>query len=132
MRAPCPRPVRFNIPPASSVLSVVSSDAARPAGHYRCAPRRSSMNKSTRTLALAAALASQALWGLSSAVAAPSAPALDQRVRESERKQQMIRTSTQRIGEDLAGIITEFENNGMRDGDDVEVRHAIHGDRSKH
>jgi hypothetical protein len=84
------------------------------------------MKKNTRTLALAAALASQALWGVLPAFSAPAAtPALDQRVRESERKQQMIRTSTQRLGEDLSAIITEFENNGMGDGEDVKVLRAI-------
>src|SRR5438067_8520212 len=88
--------------------------------------RNSPMTKSTRTLALAAALASQALWGILPAFSAPAAaPAIDQRVRESERKQQMIRTSTQHIGEDLASIITEFENNGMGEGEDVKVLRAI-------
>jgi len=83
------------------------------------------MKRSTRTLALAAALASQALWGVVPAFAAPSAAPVDQRVRESERKQQMIRTSTQRLGDDLASIVTEFENNGMGDGEDVKVLRAI-------
>ena len=70
------------------------------------------------TLALAAALAVQPL------LAAPTPP-LDQRVRESERRQQMIRTQTQRLGEELAAIITEFENNGMGQGEDVKVLRAI-------
>jgi hypothetical protein len=83
------------------------------------------MKKNTRTLAFAAALASQALWGVLPLFAAPATPGLDQRVRESERKQQMIRTSTQHIGEDLSAIITEFENNGMGDGEDVKVLRAI-------
>src|SRR5258706_10717801 len=85
------------------------------------------MTQPTRTLALAAALASQALWGILPAFSAPTAPPIDQRVRESERKQQMIRTSTQHIGEDLAAIITQFENNGMGDGQDVKVPRAING-----
>src|SRR5258706_4685934 len=85
------------------------------------------MTQPTRTLALAAALASQALWGVLPVFSAPAAPALDQRVRETERKQQLIRTSTQHIGEDLAAIITEFENNGMGDGEDVKVLRAIKG-----
>jgi PAX-interacting protein 1 len=83
------------------------------------------MKKKTRTLAVAVALASQALWGALTVVSAPASPGLDQRVRESERKQQMIRTSTQRIGEDLSAIITEFENNGMGEGEDVKVLRAI-------
>src|SRR3954454_5287509 len=79
------------------------------------------MNKSTRALALTLALTSQALF------AAPAAPPIDQRVRESERRQQAIRVSTQRLGEDLTNIITEFDNNGMGQGEDVKVLRAIKG-----
>jgi len=88
------------------------------------------MKKSARIIALAAAFASQALWVAGPAVtlAAPT-PAkpqpIEQRVRESERKQQMIRTQTQRIGEELGQIINEFENNGLGEGEDVKVLRAI-------
>src|SRR5437764_13155100 len=81
------------------------------------------MDKTTWKLTLGVALASQAMTIV--CLAAPSAPALDQRVRESERKQQIIRTQTQRIGEELTSIITEFENNGMGEGEDVKVLRAI-------
>src|SRR5688572_19500039 len=57
--------------------------------------------------------------------AAPAA--IDQRVRESERKQQMIRSQTQRLADELSGIITEFENNAMGDGEDVKILRAIRG-----
>src|SRR5688500_11056655 len=79
------------------------------------------MTKSARTLALAlaAAMAAQPL------LAAPAAAPLDQRVRESERRQQMVRTQTQRLGEELASIINEFEVNGMGQGEDVKVLRAI-------
>ena len=85
------------------------------------------MKKSVRIIALAATLASQALWvaGPGLTWAAPSVQPIDQRVRESERKQQMIRTQTQRIGEDLGAIINEFENNGLGEGEDVKVLRAI-------
>src|SRR5690349_5031641 len=86
------------------------------------------MRKRTRTLALAATLASQALFlatPLLTAAPTPAPQPLDQRVRESERKQQMIRTQTQRIGEELGAIIGEFENNGLGEGEDVKVLRAI-------
>jgi hypothetical protein len=37
----------------------------------------------------------------------------------------MIRTQTQRIGEELGAIIGEFENNGLGEGEDVKVLRAI-------
>ena len=89
------------------------------------------MKNSTRTLALAATLASQAFFIAAPALTSPAAGAptaqqpLDQRVRESERKQQMIRTQTTRIGEELGAIIGEFENNGLGEGEDVKVLRAI-------
>ncbi|HSI36819.1 MAG TPA: hypothetical protein VK986_24750, partial [Tepidisphaeraceae bacterium] len=83
------------------------------------------MRKSARVLAVAAALASQAIWGLSPVLNA--APAVDQRVRESERKQQMVRAQTARLGEDLAAVIAEFESNGLGDGEDVKVLRLIRG-----
>jgi hypothetical protein len=85
------------------------------------------MNKPARLVAIAATLASQAAWLVQPAISAPTAPPIDQRVRDTERKQQMIRTQTQRLGEDLTSIITEFENNGMGDGEDVKVLRAIKG-----
>src|SRR5438477_9422794 len=81
--------------------------------------------KQTLRNAFAVTLAFQSLLRVSPVIAAPAAPALDQRVRESERKQQIIRTQTQRIGEELTSIITEFENNGMGEGEDVKVLRAI-------
>src|SRR5438105_11009360 len=83
------------------------------------------MNKTTRAIALTVTVASAALLQVSFAIGAPSAPAIDQRVRESERKQQIIRTQTQRIGDELTSIIAEFENNGMGQGEDVKVLRAI-------
>ena len=87
------------------------------------------MKNSTRTLALAATLASQAFFVATPILNAAGAPTaqqpLDQRVRESERKQQMIRTQTTRIGEELGAIIGEFENNGLGEGEDVKVLRAI-------
>src|SRR5689334_10164375 len=77
--------------------------------------------KKPAALALAAALACQPLFGAGAPVQQP----LDQRVRDSERKQQMIRTQTQRLGDELGSIITEFENNGMGQGEDVKVLRAI-------
>jgi hypothetical protein len=79
--------------------------------------------KKAAALALAAALACQPLFA--AGAGAPTPQPLDQRVRESERKQQMIRTQTQRIGDELGSIITEFENNGMGQGEDVKVLRAI-------
>src|SRR3954470_25063499 len=84
------------------------------------------MKKPARLVAIAASLASQAIWVAQPANSAPTAP-IDQRVRDTERKQQMIRTQTQRLGEDLTAIITEFENNGMGEGEDVKVLRAIKG-----
>src|SRR6185503_18211853 len=54
-------------------------------------------------------------------------PVADQRVRESERKQQMIRSQTQRLADELSGIIAEFDNNAMGDGEDVKILRAIRG-----
>src|SRR5690348_14247575 len=82
------------------------------------------MNKSAAVaVALAAALAVQTLFGAGAQTPQP----LDQRVRETERKQQTIRTQTQRLGEELTAIITEFDNNGMGQGEDVKVLRAIKG-----
>jgi hypothetical protein len=88
------------------------------------------MKRSVRIIAIAATLASQALWvagpGAIFAAPTPAKPQpINQRVRESERRQQMIRTQTQRIGEELGAIIAEFDNNGLGQGEDVKVLRAI-------
>ena len=43
-----------------------------------------------------------------------------------EVKQQQIRSATQRVGEQLASIVSEFERNGIG-GEDVKVLRAIRG-----
>lgn len=65
-----------------------------------------------------AALALLAAWGAFAAV-----PAQD-RLLQSQLKQQQIQRATQRVGEQLSSIITEFERNGIA-GEDVKVLRAI-------
>src|SRR4051794_33295797 len=76
-------------------------------------------------ITLAAALAAQPLLGAGAPAPQPPSNLMAQRVRETERKQQTIRTQTQRLGEELTAIITEFDNNGMGQGEDVKVLRAI-------
>src|SRR5260221_8555246 len=65
-----------------------------------------------------------AVGPLFSRAAAP-APALE-RILQQELKQQQIGTSTQRVGEELEVIITEFERNAIG-GEEVKVLQAIRG-----
>src|SRR3954451_16216830 len=48
------------------------------------------------------------------------------RILQQELKQQKIRTTTQRVGDQLAAIIAEFDRNGIA-GEDVKVLKAIRG-----
>src|SRR5436190_20910212 len=48
------------------------------------------------------------------------------RLLQSQLKQQQIQRTTQRVGEQLSAIITEFERNGIA-GEDVKVLRAIRG-----
>src|SRR4051812_21761063 len=48
------------------------------------------------------------------------------RILQQELKQQQIRTTTQRVGDQLEGIIAEFDRNGIA-GEDVKVLRAIRG-----
>ena len=47
------------------------------------------------------------------------------RLLQSELKQQQIQRTTQRVGDQLSAIIGEFERNGIA-GEDVKVLRAIH------
>jgi hypothetical protein len=51
-------------------------------------------------------------------------PKRSERLQQSEVKQQQLQRTTQRVGEQLSGIITEFERNGIA-GEDVNVLRAI-------
>jgi len=66
-----------------------------------------------------------ALLLVTAAVPAQVAPSND-RILQQELKQQQIRTTTQRVGDQLASIIAEFDRNGIA-GEDVKVLRAIRG-----
>src|SRR3954454_12218700 len=53
-------------------------------------------------------------------------PTGNDRILQQELKQQQIRTTTQRVGDQLASIISEFDRNGIA-GEDVKVLRAIRG-----
>src|SRR5881396_2764451 len=72
-------------------------------------------------IGFAAAIASLTAT-LPAQVAAPS----NDRILQQELKQQQIRTTTQRVGDQLASIIAEFDRNGIA-GEDVKVLRAIRG-----
>src|SRR6266705_4698269 len=50
----------------------------------------------------------------------------NERLLQQELKQQQLRTTTQRVGEQLGSILAEFERNGIS-GEDVKVLRAIRG-----
>ena len=54
------------------------------------------------------------------------APPTNERLLQSQVKQQQIQRTTQRVGEQLSAIITEFDRNGIA-GEDVKVLRAIRG-----
>src|SRR3954452_11831477 len=53
-------------------------------------------------------------------------PTGNDRILQQELKQQQIRTTTQRVGDQLESIIAEFDRNGIG-GEDVKVLRAIRG-----
>src|SRR3954454_4132180 len=53
-------------------------------------------------------------------------PPANDRILQQELKQQQIRTTTQRVGDQLESIIAEFDRNGIA-GEDVKVLRAIRG-----
>src|SRR5256885_9688039 len=53
-------------------------------------------------------------------------PPVNDRILQQELKQQQIRTTTQRVGDQLAAIIAEFDRNGIA-GEDLKVLKAIRG-----
>src|SRR3954463_16132287 len=57
---------------------------------------------------------------------AAETPPTNDRILQQELKQQQIRTTTQRVGDQLEGIIAEFDRNGIA-GEDVKVLRAIRG-----
>src|SRR5438034_10744596 len=52
------------------------------------------------------------------------APPANDRILQQELKQQQLRTTTQRVGDQLEAIIAEFDRNGIA-GEDVKVLKAI-------
>lgn len=66
-----------------------------------------------------------AILAMGSLAAEVTAPA-GERILQQELKQQQIRTTTQRVGDQLGTIIAEFERNGIG-GEDVKVLRAIRG-----
>ncbi len=68
------------------------------------------------------AVASALLFALAGQAASPTGD----RLRQSQLKQQQIQRTTQRVGEQLSSIITEFDRNGIA-GEDVKVLRAIRG-----
>src|SRR2546430_2681711 len=73
-----------------------------------------------------------AVLGLSTIVlaqagrAADASPLPNERLLQQELKQQQIRTTTQRVADQLTAIIDEFDRNGIA-GEDVKVLQAIRG-----
>src|SRR3954452_18359806 len=57
---------------------------------------------------------------------AQTAAGPNDRILQQELKQQQIRTTTQRVGDQLASIIAEFDRNGIA-GEDLKVLRAIRG-----
>src|SRR5436305_2740465 len=58
--------------------------------------------------------------------AADVSPLPNERLLQQELKQQQIRTTTQRVADQLTAIIEEFDRNGIA-GEDVKVLQAIRG-----
>lgn len=83
------------------------------------------MNKPAFCLIGALAAGGLLGWGLP-CQAAESTPPPNERLLQQELKQQQIRTTTQRVGDQLASIINEFDRNGIG-GEDVKVLRAIRG-----
>src|ERR1041384_4652788 len=66
-------------------------------------------------------------WPFSTACAAEAASnGTDTVLRQELLKQQQIKTTTKRVGDQLEAIIAEFDRNGIS-GEDVKVLHAIRG-----
>src|SRR5258705_12613910 len=76
------------------------------------------MNMWRRSCWLLAVLVSPSLWA--------DNPSANDRILQQELKQQQIRTTTQRVGDQLESIIAEFDRNGIA-GEDVKVLRAIRG-----
>src|SRR2546423_10880331 len=57
---------------------------------------------------------------------AQNAAGPNDRILQQELKQQQIRTTTQRVADQLASIIAEFDRNGIA-GEDLKVLRAIRG-----
>src|SRR5258705_9417375 len=76
------------------------------------------MNMWRRSCWLLAVLVSPSLWA--------DNPSANDRILQQELKQQQIRTTTQRVGDQLETIIAEFDRNGIA-GEDVKVLKAIRG-----
>src|SRR5438067_9261960 len=83
------------------------------------------MNISATGLSWALAGLGLVLWGLP-ARGAEANGTPQERILQQELKQQQIRATTHRVGEQLGAIISEFERNGIG-GDDVKVLRAIRG-----
>src|ERR1043166_1547506 len=66
-----------------------------------------------------------AAWLLAFAITASAQAPRNDRLLQSELKQQQIQRTTQRVGDQLSAIIGEFERNGIA-GEDVKVLRAIH------
>src|SRR6185436_9667715 len=66
-----------------------------------------------------------ALWLLAIALSASAQAPRNDRLLQSELKQQQIQRTTQRVGDQLSAIISEFDRNGIA-GEDVKVLRAIH------
>ena len=65
-------------------------------------------------------------WMVSTAHAAEPAPTANDGILQQELKQQQIKTTTKRVGDQLEAIIAEFDRNGIS-GEDVKVLRAIRG-----
>src|SRR3954471_8100678 len=79
------------------------------------------VTRSFRALAVVVLLGWKVLGQPAETNAPPS-----ERLLQQELKQQQLRTTTQRVGEQLGSILAEFERNGIS-GEDVKVLRAIRG-----
>src|SRR5437899_5439710 len=73
-----------------------------------------------------AVVGTTAMFFTASALPAENGALPNERLLQQELKQQQIRTTTQRVADQLTAIIEEFDRNGIA-GEDVKVLQAIKG-----
>src|SRR5437762_808780 len=84
------------------------------------------MNMRSKVWAAVGLIATLSISAISGAETASSPSTANDRILQQELKQQQIRTTTQRVADQLSAIIEEFDRNGIA-GEDVKVLNAIRG-----